>query len=357
MIPEATVALFHAVGQPFDICVIPKPVAGPGEMIVDVTGCTICGSDLHTCAGHRQVAVPTVLGHEVIGRVCEFGPEAPRTDFTGKPLSIGDRVTWSVAVNCGHCFFCNRGLPQKCERLLKYGHAKFDGRPDGGLTSVVVLRAGSAVFRIPDSLPDEVASPANCATATVVAALRVAETLAGQTALVQGAGMLGLTACAMLHTAGARVLCADPTPSRRELAKQFGAESAVSPEEVSEAAKVLTSGYGFDMAFEFSGAAAAMPAGLAAIRIGGTYVLAGAVFPGPSLPIDPEQFIRRHLRLFGIHNYTPTDLGDALSFLDSHPEYPFASLVSKWFPLSDVDAAFAHARSPGVLRVGVRPSC
>jgi threonine dehydrogenase-like Zn-dependent dehydrogenase len=167
--------------------------------------------------------------------------------------------------------------------------------------------------------------------------------------------MLGLTACAMLHSSGAEVICADPDPHRREWALRFGAKWTVSPAEMPDAVKSRTHGHGVDAAFEFSGAGLAIPAGLASVRIGGSFILVGAVFPTQSLTIEPEQFIRRHLRMFGIHNYTPADLGDALKFLASHPEYPFNEMVSRWFPLREVTAAIEFAHSPGVMRVGIRP--
>ena len=332
------------------------PLLNPGEISVDVTACTLCGSDLHSYAGHRTVPMPSILGHEAIGRIREFGPEASRVDFLGTPLSIGDRVTWGVAVACGNCFYCERGLPQKCLSLFKYGHEKFAGRPDGGLTSLVFLRKNTAIFCIPDHLSDETACPANCATATVVAALKVAGELSGRTVLVQGAGMLGLTACAMLHRAGAEVICVDPDQHRRNWALRFGAQWTASPAETADAVKSRTQGHGVDAAFEFSGAGPAIPAGLASVRIGGSFVLVGAVFPTQSLTIEPEQFIRRHLRMFGIHNYTPSDLGEALKFLSQHSEYPFDEMVSRWFPLRDVTAAIEYARLPGVMRVGIRPA-
>src|SRR5581483_7521681 len=90
--------------------------------LVRVTGCTLCGSDLHSYAGRRSVAVPTVLGHEILGRIDAFGPSTPRRDFLGQSLAEGDRVTWAIVANCGDCFYCLRGLPAKCQHSVKFGH-------------------------------------------------------------------------------------------------------------------------------------------------------------------------------------------------------------------------------------------
>src|SRR5262249_21377023 len=151
--------------------------------------------DLHTHAGRRPAPTPTVLGHKVVGRIEAFGREAPPHDFRGKALTVGDRVSWSVAAGCGRCFFCAEGLPQKCESLFKYGHERVTNeRPfAGGLADFVLLAPGTATLRVPDDIADVLAAPANCATATVAAVLRCGgENLAGRTVLILGAGLLGL---------------------------------------------------------------------------------------------------------------------------------------------------------------------
>src|SRR5206468_3497695 len=121
-----------------------------------------CRSDLHTHAGRRPAPTPSVLGHEVVGRIESFGPSASRKDFRGGPASVGGRVSWTVTACCGRCFFCSEQLPQKCERLFKYGHERVSReRPfAGGLAECVLLEPGTAWLRIPDEMPDAVAAPA-----------------------------------------------------------------------------------------------------------------------------------------------------------------------------------------------------
>src|SRR5262249_62070482 len=118
----------------------------------------------------------------------------PEVDHEGRPLQMGDRVVWSLAVGCGACFFCAHELPQKCAHLVKYGHAAIGEAHtlSGGLATHCHLLRGTAVYRAPEEVPDLVACPATCATATVAAALRQAGDVEGATVLIQGAGMLGL---------------------------------------------------------------------------------------------------------------------------------------------------------------------
>jgi alcohol dehydrogenase len=339
----------------------PLPKVRGAELLVRVTCCTLCRSDLHTHAGRRTEPTPTVLGHEIVGRFEAFGPEAPRHDATGEPLSVGSRVSWAVAVGCGSCFFCAEDLPQKCERPYKYGHERLTPeRPrGGGLADCVVLVPGTVCFRVPDAVPDPVAAPANCATATVAALLRHGGPVAGRTVLVLGAGVLGVTACAMAQAAGARaVLASDPVPTCRERALRFGA-TRVFPAEANELAAgvgEITHGRGADLVLELAGAAGTVQAALALARAGGTVVLAGTVAPVGAIGFDPENVVRRLLTIRGVHNYHPRDLATALRFLagPGH-DFPWPSLVVAEYPLEQADQAFAAAHAQPGVRVAVVP--
>ena len=206
---------------------LPIPQILPGEALVRVTCCTICGSDLHTYTGARSESTPSILGHEILGVVDTVG-EPPLCDVAASPLQPGDRVTWSTSIACGSCDRCQEGIPQKCRRLRKYGHESALGRTalSGGLAEFVLLQAGSSVIKIERDLPDEVVCPVNCATATVAAALRNAGNLSRKRVLIFGAGMLGLTATAFAKSLGAaKVAICDRTDQRLERATQFGGGS------------------------------------------------------------------------------------------------------------------------------------
>lgn len=352
-------AVFHGVAGQLELCSVPLPAAGPGELLVRVLGCTLCGSDLHSFDGRRQVPVPTILGHEIVGRIEEFGPGAPRTDLQGLPLQAGDRVVWPLVANCGDCFYCRRKLPQKCLRGVKYGHQRLAAGREltGGLAEYCVLVPGTRLVRLPDHLPLEVACPASCATATSCAALEAAgHELSGQTVLVLGAGLLGLTSCALARQRGAEhVVCCEVRAERRERSLAFGATTAVGPEELAESVRRLTGGRGADAVLELTGSNAAFEAAWPLVRHGGRVVLVGAVYPAPPVGLVLEQIVRRNLVLHGIHNYAPPHLVEAVEFLaEAGQQYPWSELVSQWFPLSEAAEAFAAAADPRHIRVGVR---
>ncbi|MEQ9410922.1 MAG: zinc-binding dehydrogenase [Fuerstiella sp.] len=341
-------AVFSAVGQPLQIRNVDLPVPAAGEALVRITCCTICGSDLHTLSGHRHSPMPTVLGHEIIGVLESFAGE-PLQDVSGQPLHVGDRVTWSVAASCGTCARCVAGLPQKCQTLFKYGHELFEPGTElsGGLADYCVLKRGTAIVRLSPDADDQLYCPANCATATVAAAVRLAGALHQKRVAVCGAGMLGLTTCAFAAAQGAAEICVcDLNENRRLFAQRFGA-TKTGPELTTD---------DFDVVFEMSGSPAAVEAAIQAAGIGGRVLLVGSVSPSPAVAVDPERVVRRLLSIQGVHNYRPDDLLSAVRFLDAHgTSFPFAELVERSFPLTAVDEAFDYAVQERPIRVAVRP--
>lgn len=345
------------------------PVLRPGEILIRVTCCTICGSDLHTYTGRRNAPPGCVLGHEIIGKVAGWhdGDGTP-TDFHGNQLQIGQRVTWAMAVGCGRCFFCRSNLSQKCDSLFKYGHEPCDDQqrcsgPTGGLSDYCVLVPGTPVFSLPESLTDEAACPANCATATVCAAIRTIEQthpLGKTTALVVGAGMLGMTAVAQLNEGGARqIVVVDPNRERLQLARSFGAThclDSADQEEVLTLVKSISDGRGADIALDFAGVTAAVETCITMVRVGGCVLLAGSVFPSDEVSISPEQIVRRMITIRGLHNYLPEDIDRAIRFLErTKGRFPFHQLVEKTFTLQETQQAFEYALANHPVRVAVRP--
>jgi alcohol dehydrogenase len=352
-------AIFSGAAGHIELRQISLPPLENGEILVRILGCTLCGSDLHTFEGRRQAPVPTVLGHEIVGQIEAVGGNVEMRDMAGNRLQSGDRVTWAIVANCGKCFFCQHDLPQKCQRSVKYGHESLQPGREllGGLGEHCLLVPGTSIVRLPDDLPLEVACPANCATATAMAAVEAAGELQGSTVCILGAGLLGLTVSAIAKTRGAaNIICVELRPERRDQARQFGVTHAIGPESLPETARQLTDGRGFDVLFELSGSSAAFTAAWPAAGIGGTFVAVGAVFPGPPVELHLEQLIRRHLTIRGIHNYAPKHLLQAVQFLENHYRtFPFANLVAEWQPLAQIAHAFEAARDPHKIRIGVRP--
>lgn len=306
------------------------PELVPGDALVRVRLATVCGSDLHTVSGRRQGPCPSVLGHEAVGDVIT-GPMA------------GRRVVWSVTVTCGRCARCAAGRTAKCESVRKVGHESFAGDwpLSGSYAEHVVLPAGTTIVAVPESIPDAVAAPAACATATVMATLEAAGPVAGRRVLICGAGMLGVAATAACDEAGADVRVSDVDPHRLELARRFGGEP--------------DPGGPIDVAIDFSGSSAAVGAALGRLDVGGVLALAGSVMPAPAVAVDPEHVVRQWLTITGVHNYEPRHLEQAVRFLDrTRNRYPWADVVGAPVGLDRLHTVLTPA-PPGILRASVRP--
>ncbi|MFJ4674110.1 alcohol dehydrogenase catalytic domain-containing protein [Kitasatospora purpeofusca] len=349
MIP-VRLARWDGVQRPFALleCSTPR-TPGPGELLVRIDLATICGSDLHTVEGRRPSPAPSVLGHEQVGTVVGVGAGGVRC-VDGLPVAEGMRVVWSVAASCGVCERCTGDLPNKCLDLRKYGHEPWspDAPLNGGFATHCVVLPGTAVVAVPAEVPDAVAGPASCATATVAAALDAAGPTAGRRVLITGAGMLGLTAAAMAATAGARVTAVDPDHQRRAQALRFGAGFALdSAEEAGPA----------DIALDFSGHPAAVQHCLDSLAVGGRAVLVGSVSPGPAVALDPERLVRGLHTVTGVHNYRPQHLDAAVRFLTAHHRsFPFAELVADAHPLDRIADAVEAARTGAAPRQSLAPN-
>lgn len=221
----------------------------------------------------------------------------------------------------------------------------------GGLAGHCLLPAGTGLIPLPDSVPDEVGAMANCAVATVVAALKKR---GPGSALVLGAGALGLVAIGLLSLDGFELIACDRDEARLAKARMFGATHTACPAEVDQVVSDATNGLGVATALEFSGADQAVEAAIRNVRIGGRVVLAGTVLPSAGVLVKPELLVRRLLTITGVHNYAPEDLGSAVEAI-ARPGLPFRELVGARYPLSRAEEAFQHAATGQTYRVAVVP--
>lgn len=350
-ISKGTAAVWSGVDEGFSVGLQPLPELRPGEVLVRTELATICGSDLHTINGDRPTPLPTVLGHEAIGQVVASSGSVAAD---GSPVAEGDRLTWTIGTSCGSCRRCVRGIPQKCLAVRKYGHEAIDGhwRFNGGFGEYVHLVAGTGLVRLPADLPAAVATPANCATATVVCAARRVGLTGDDVVVVLGCGMLGLTAVAYArHLGCATVIASDVDPSRRALATRFGATVAVAPADLAGAARE----HGADVVLELSGASPAVRSALEVVDMGGRIALVGSVSPGPEAGFEPSGFVKNLTSVVGCHNYRVDDLVEAVGFLGRTPvQRLFGELVPEPYALHDIDAAVAAANAGTAPRVAVR---
>jgi threonine dehydrogenase-like Zn-dependent dehydrogenase len=213
----------------------------------------------------------------------------------------------------------------------------------GTYATHVLLRSGTHLVEVPDSVPDAVAAPANCSLATMV---QVTEDLPApcRTAVIQGAGLLGLHGCALLRVAGVdRVVVVDTDPARLARVVEFGGEPAHSADLPAQCA---------DLVIEAAGVPGIVRDGLRLLRPGGQYRLVGMVHPESALDITGEMIIRGCATVRGFHNYAPRHLERAVSFL-AQTRLPWASLVSPPLPLEELEQAFELSAARRWARVAI----
>jgi len=376
--------VFHGAGKPFELQEFKLPtVLGEGEVLVKLDTATICGSDLHTVHGRRNEPTPLILGHEGVGEVVAMGPPALESfgasALTGAPrLREGDVVTWSIADSCGHCPECkSHMLPQKCHTLMKYGHtavasARSPSALSGTYATHILLQKGTRIAVLPQGLSMMAAAPANCALATVANSLepaRMPRYGTNNSAVVQGAGLLGIYAVAWLkYRLGMdHVFCIDRNAERLETAKLFGAipllddpDGGLSDiERAFERRKKVENVVGrsgVDVVVEMTGVAQVLPEGVDLLRNGGHYAFAGMVHPDSVLTtLTGEQVIRKCLTIRGVHNYGPWHLHSAVEFLrEFQDELPFDAVVDpNRYPLKELEKAMQVAASGKHCRVAL----
>ena len=248
---------------------IAEPGPGPGEVLIEVAFCGVCGSDLHEYASNapsmRAAGVfQPVMGHEFTGVVSALGDG-------GEGLALGDPVVLHPGGPCGDCYFCASGAANLCAGQIGTGYRK-----QGAYAERVVVRADQAL-----PLPDASWLDRAALTEPLGVALHSLNRGAlqpGETVFIAGGGPIGLlTVLAAKHEGAGRVIVSEPAASRRELALSIGASEAVDPANVASVqARQLTDGLGCDLAVECVGIAATMDDCLASTRRGGRIVVAGA---------------------------------------------------------------------------------
>ena len=312
------------------------------DVIVDVEACGICGTDLHILSdppGH-PAKVGVVLGHEFVGVVRDVGEAV--TSF-----GLGDRVVVAANVSCGQCVWCRRGLVNHCESFSTHGIFV-----DGGLAPNVVVPARSC-FPISADVPAPVAALAE-PLSTVVNGVKLAGVFPGETAVVIGAGPIGMMFTALLDAAGAAVIAIEPNEQRLELAVTMGATAAVDPrqEDAAERVRRLTGGLGADCVVDAVGSQ--LPAALELVRKAGRIVLFGMNSKARA-EIAQNRITRDELSILGGYVGRPEDVFLVAVSLLEQGRVDLAPLVTHRVPLSRLPEAIDELRAGRAVKVEVEP--
>jgi (R,R)-butanediol dehydrogenase/meso-butanediol dehydrogenase/diacetyl reductase len=319
---------------------VPCPEPGPGEVLVEIAECGICGSDLHMVL-ERYAKPGAILGHEWSGTVAS----AP----SDSGWSPGDRVVGNPAPGCGECRPCRRGRPSVC---LNRAAANYLGYRGAFCRYMTV--AASGLIRIPDSLSTRVAALAE-PTAIALHAVRVGGVSPDDRVLVTGAGPVGLLIIAVLRARGiSDITVSEPSPVRRQQALDVGATRAVTPDTLVDPPMVALVAEPYAVIFECSGHASAIEAAFGQLDLAGTLVIVGTGFEPPR--INQNRMIIFELEIVGAYNYDDDGFRPAVDLLDSG-SLPLESLIEpNDIPLSEVmDSMVRLSRGEIPSKVMVKP--
>jgi threonine dehydrogenase-like Zn-dependent dehydrogenase len=330
---------------------VPLPARiDPGALLVRVEMASVCGTDVHLWEGvlSRTPDLPTILGHEMVGRIVEIGQGAVKDSF-GTPLAEGDRVLWTHA-NCNRCYYCtDLRQPVFCDNRRLYMYENIGKEPHllGGFTRYSYVLPGSERIRVPDAISSELATMASCAFRSVIHAFDVAGRLdPSWTVVVQGTGALGLLAVHMARQAGVRNVVAIGDPAGRlDLARGLGADTAASVsgttrEERLALVRSLTQGRGADVVLEFTGAGAAVAEGLDLLRKAGRFVLVGQL-QRAEVPLAPSLITIKGLQVLGSSSGSIEHYRRALAQLEKDgPDTPLVGLLGQTYALTEIEDAF-----------------
>jgi 2-desacetyl-2-hydroxyethyl bacteriochlorophyllide A dehydrogenase len=326
---------------------VATPEAGPEDIVLAVRACGICGSDLHAYLHGSFVQPGQVMGHEFTGEIIAAGDSV-------EGLAVGDRVTASPIVPCGHCARCAEGRFNLCDAAWTTGIAY--GRP-GAFAEFLKIPspiAGENVFKLDDDVSDEAGTLVE-PLAVAVHAVKLAEPVEGATALVLGLGTIGQQTIQALRGRGAgRIIGIDISALRIAAANTLGAEAVDGADGVEAAlAKVLGDDEEIDLVFECSGIPALAKAALDKIRAGGTIVVL-ALYDDP-LTFNPTLLVQKEIRLQGSIAYTGEDFHDAVELLRSGVAKA-EPLITQRESLDNIGEAFGvQLRKDESIKVLVKP--
>jgi L-iditol 2-dehydrogenase len=346
-----------------EIADLPTPVVGADEVLVRVEACGICGSDVHGYDGSSGRRIPPiVMGHEAAGTVAAIG-----SGVTG--YAAGDRVTFDSTVYCGRCAYCLSGDMNLCDNRQVIGVSCGDYRRNGAFAEYVVVPE-RILYPLPETISFAEAAMLE-AVSVALHAVRVSGAIGGETgvpgkpasgllgcetALVIGAGMIGLLTLQAARAAGcARVFIADIDPTRLRLAEQIGADRILdaSGADLLNQVLALTGGRGVDLAFEAVGRSETVSSAIDCTRKGGTVTLVGNIQPVVELPL--QKVVSRQIRLQG----SCASAGEYPQAIDliASGKIVVGPLITAVAALEEGPRWFErlHAREPNLMKIILTP--
>lgn len=333
----------EAIGDLF-VREVDTPSPGPGDLLVRVEACGICGTDRHLLHGEFPSMPPVTIGHEFCGIVEEVGNDV-------SDIAIGARITGDPNISCGRCPQCRAGRVNLCHALRAIGIHR-----DGGFADYVIVPRIQA-HEIPLSL-DPVHGAFCEPLACCLHGIDLSGIRAGSSVVVLGGGVIGLLTVQLARLAGATtVILSTRQAAKRRLAEDVGATATVDPSasdiiEAIAGPAGLVSG-GVDVVIECAGVAETVRQSTRLARSGGTVVILGVMPQGEKVEIEPFDILFRELRVLGsfINPFVHRRAAD----LVASGAIEIDKLISRRVSLDEAVSVIAHPPAAGEVKVLVVP--
>jgi L-iditol 2-dehydrogenase len=334
---------------------VPVPRIGPGELLIKIATCGICGTDLKKIHMGSHSA-PRIFGHEMAGVVAQVG--AGVTSF-----AVGDRVMSFHHVPCGECYYCRKNTPAQCPLYKKTGATAGFEASGGGFAEYIRVMdfvvANGGVVHIPDGVPFEQAAFVE-PLMTVLKGTKLLNLASDDTVLVIGQGPIGLMHAALARRTGASVLTSDLFPERHAIAARFGLTNPIhaATENVVERVFAQTEGRGADAVVLAVGGNALIRTAMDAVRPGGKVMLFAQTQHGEAT-FDPAAVCVDEKTLLGSYSSSFPLLREvtALVFDGYRNGFDLTQLISHRFPMEEAVAAIEIAShpQPGSMKIMIEP--
>ena len=319
---------------------VPVPQIGPGELLVRVHTCGICGTDLKKIASGSHSA-PRIFGHETSGIVAAAGQGVSR-------FKVGDRVVVFHHIPCGHCYYCRHKTFAQCETYKKVGcTAGFE--PSGGGFAEYVRVKDWIVDQGTVPIPDGISFEQACFVEPVNTCMKGIETLQlvpGESVLVIGQGPIGIILATLAKRSGARVITSDLYPERLTISNTFGLQNRIdaSRADTVKTVREQTEGRGADAAILAVGGSGLIRSAMDAVRPGGRILLFAQTVRGEAT-IDPAAICVDEKTLLGSYSASVELQAESVRFVMGR-EMELERLISHRFPLTGSVEALKLAANP-----------
>lgn len=347
--------------RPLVIEEVPVPPLADGAVLGRMVMAGVCGTDVHILHGRVPIKMPAILGHENVARVEAIGGSGPILDITGRPVRIGDLITW-LPKSCMRCYYCTiLGDPAKCERRIGYGGwLPADQHPYlvGGFAEYVWLLPDSDIVVIPPEVPPEAVVLGDALRIMVHGLERIGGLEYGDTVVVQGCGAVGLMGLLLALDAGAAQVIVIGAPARRlMLARELGAAETIDITQTPASQRIarvqeLTHGRGADVVLECAGVPAAVAEGLEMVRVNGRYLIAGHYGDAGPVPLNPHLINRKQITITGVWSAANRHFLRALTLLR---RVSVEKLVTHRFTLDEVNEALIATERQEALKAVIVP--